>query len=71
MTSAFIPLDHRGDESIVNAFGDDEPARCGAALTGLEERAVDRHRHRGREVRVVEHHERVLASHLELHALRP
>ena len=51
----------------MDAFGDDEPARCGATLTGLEERAVDRHRHCGGEVGVVEHHERVLASHLELH----
>ena len=49
-------------------FGDDQPARRRAALPGLEERAVDRDRHRRRQIRVVEHDERVLAAHLELHA---
>ena len=63
-------LDHRGDEAIVNAFGHDQPARRRAALTGLEVRAVDRHRHRRCQIRVVEDDERVLAAHLELHPRR-
>ncbi len=60
-------IDDRLDEPIVNAFGDDQAARCGAALTGLKKRAVDRDRYRGRQIGIVEHDERVFAAHLELH----
>src|SRR4051812_6212550 len=57
----------RGHELVVNSFSDDEPAGSRAALSGREERALQRHVHRDVEVRVIEHHLRVLAAHLELH----
>ena len=61
-------LGQRFDEAVVNAFGDDDPRRRRAALAGGEECAVDGARDRAVEVGVVEHDERVLAAHLELHA---
>ena len=61
-----MPLGERRDEAVVDAFGDDQPRRGGAALAGGEEGAVDGAVDRDVEVGVVEHDERVLAAHLEL-----
>ena len=58
---------HRRDEAVVDAVGDDEARRRRAALAGREERALHGDVHRGRQVGVVEHDQRVLAAHLELH----
>ena len=63
----FHLLNQRRNEAVVDSSRDDEPARRRAALAGGEERALQRHVHRGVEVRVVEHHLRILAAHLELH----
>ena len=60
------PLGQRRDEAVVDALGDDQARGRGAALPGREIRALHRDVHRGRQVGVVQHHERVLAPHLEL-----
>ena len=59
-------FDHRRDEAVVDGLGDDQARGRGAALPGLEEGAVERAAHRDVEIGVVQHHERVLAAHLEL-----
>jgi hypothetical protein len=64
-------LDHRLYEAVVDAFGHHQAARRRAALAGREERALDRRVDGDVEVRVVEHHLRVLAAHLELQLLQP
>ena len=55
----------------MNPFGHDQPRRSRAALSGRIVRAlhgdVDRHL----QIRIVEHHERVLAAHFELHFGEP
>ena len=62
----------RRDEAVVDAGGHDEPRRRRAALAGREERALHRARSTAvGEVGVVEHDERVLAAHLELHLRHP
>ena len=63
---AFQPLDQRSDELVVYAFSHDQTGRCGTTLAGGKIRAIDRAFHRDLQVRVVEHHQRVLAAHFEL-----
>src|SRR5690606_874676 len=58
----------RFDEAVVDRVFDDDAARSGAALAGLEETAVGRDRHRLVEIGVGEDDERVLAAHFHLHA---
>jgi hypothetical protein len=63
------PFGQSGDESIVDAFGNDEPRRRRAALAGREERAVGRAFDGDGEVGIVEHDEWILAAHFELEFL--
>ena len=56
----------RRDEAVVDALGDDQARRGGAALAGGVEGALHGALDRDVEVGVVEHHQRVLAAHLEL-----
>ena len=60
------PLGQRVDESLVDRLLDDEARRGRAALAGREIGAVDGAFDRVLEVGIGEHHERVLAAHLEL-----
>ncbi len=53
--------------SVVNPFGHHEPGRRGAALAGRVESALDRALDRDVEIGIVEHQERVLPAHLQLH----
>ena len=59
-------FDHPRDEAVVDGLGHDQARGRGAALPGLEEGAIDRAADRDVEIGVVQHHERVLAAHLEL-----
>ncbi len=53
------------------SLGHDQARGRGAALSGLEESAVDRAIHGNAEIGVIQHHERVLAAHLELELGKP
>src|SRR3546814_3194709 len=59
-------LAKQGHEPVMYAGGYDKPAGCRAALPAAEEGAVQRHRHGTIQVRVVQHHERILPPHLQL-----
>jgi len=59
------PFQHRGDETIVNAGGDDQPRGRSTALAGREKRTVDGAIHRDFEISIVEHQQRILAAHLQ------
>ena len=59
----------RVDEAVVDAVGHDQARGRRAALAGGEEGAVDGAFDRDLQVGVVEHDQRVLAAHLELHLL--
>ena len=61
------PVAQAGHKGVVHLGLDDEAARCGAALTGGEIRALQRAVHRLVQVGVGQHDERVLAAHLQLH----
>ncbi|MNU75126.1 hypothetical protein D3C71_646470 [compost metagenome] len=60
-------LGQQGDEAVVDAVLHDQAARRGAALSGGEEAAVQGDGHRPLQVGVVQHDQRVLAAHLQLH----
>ena len=66
---ALQALGQRLDEAVVDAGLHDQARGRGAALAGGEEGAVDGAFDRDLQVGVVEHDERVLAAHLELHLL--
>ena len=68
-TSAFHALGHGVDEAVVDALGHDQARGGRAALAGREEGAVDGAFDRDLEIGVVEHDQRILAAHLELHLL--
>ncbi len=58
-------------EPIMDPIGDNQPFRCRAALTGLNEGAVEGAMHRHVEVRVIQNDQWVLAAHLQLNARHP
>lgn len=60
-------LDHRLDETVVDAFGDDDAAGSRAALAGGVEGALGAQLDGDLEVGVVQHDLRVLAAHFQLH----
>ncbi len=58
----------RAHKAIVNPVGHDDSARSRASLAGGEKRAVERALNRAVEIAVIQHDERILAAHLQLHA---
>ena len=64
-----MPLGQRVDEAVVDALRHDQARGGRAALAGREEGAVGGALDRDLQIGVVEHDERVLAAHLELHLL--
>ncbi|NRP23209.1 hypothetical protein LPJGGPFB_06479 [Ensifer adhaerens] len=59
-------LAHRLNEAVMDAFSHDHPRRRGAALAGGEEGGVDGSFDGDGKIGIVEHHEGVLAAHLQL-----
>jgi hypothetical protein len=62
------PGGQRLHEFVVDILRDDDAARGRATLTGAEERAIECALDGAIEVAVIEHDQRILAAHLELHA---
>ena len=61
------PLSHSVDKTVVNTLSHDQTARCSTTLPSLEKRTVYGTKNRGVQVRIVEHHQRVLSAHFGLH----